>query len=68
MEKFIITKVCSKCKGTGVCYDYKGIEITCPACNGTGKVEFSVIDITDLVALLNKMSSNLDDIMVKLDV
>ena len=67
-------------KGVGGLSDVN--ENPCTACSGTGSFKSGKVDVTDLVTKIDaikamldsptlgmqKMSSNLDDIMVKLDV
>lgn len=65
METIILKVKCSRCLGTGI-DDNTGI--TCIPCAGEGYRDSSILDVTALMLLFNKMSSNLDDIMVKLDV
>jgi DnaJ-class molecular chaperone len=71
MAELNITKSCFACGGSGRVDDWvNGVNAgkDCTVCSGNGKLSAENIDITELMALLNKMSSNLDDIMVKLDV
>jgi DnaJ-class molecular chaperone len=82
MDNLVFKTKCGACDGTGINSNVTPNE-PCLSCSGTGYIiSGASMDITELVAKIDaikamldsptlgmqKMSSNLDDIMVKLDV
>ncbi len=67
---------CWSCKGTGVRSNTGNPDQTCPYCDGGYTdilpITLDLTELSDAIAAVkvisDKMSSNLDDIMVKLDV
>lgn len=58
----VITKPCGRCEGTGTDKNVNPVA-TCTNCSGTGKVENSRIDITDIMSDLDKCKKRLKKIM-----
>lgn len=73
-----ILKDCNICHGIGCIQNPSGPTgpdglINCPWCKGAGCGNWGDLDalgasVSDIRVIIDKMSSNLDDIMVKLDV
>jgi len=75
MSKFDIMQVCWECGGTGKISPPVPAgtldanwpaSITCPVCNGTGEASKKWIKLTKLETKINKILSNIDDILAKL--
>lgn len=67
MPKYAETYIiCWQCRGTGLKPSSVGSTETCSYCQGTGRIHYGHLDVTDLVDKLNDIMDKCNDIFEKL--